>query len=292
MWGGAVGVGCRSHGAAPCCTVGHHRSQRNQGLSCLMAMQAAPMRRHCRRWCAALWLVLDPAEGASRRWAGAAAQPVYLSLHTLLPDLPRSPVWSAPAPTWVRRLTPKGVPSDGGATCPARRRTPGSHGAFKSTQVVQSTSRAAEPAGCRRCGGGPTAAAGGMAPSRMSPAALLLWLALCVVAQCSVALFGVASRWLQVRGWTCDVHACSLVPVPACSLSTLTPRWVADQSNTSHPGAAAAIGCVSPSLGNPASAGCSGAGCRPGAPRVAALLQARAAAAAAAQHGSRRQPRH
>lgn len=42
-------------------------------------------------------------------------------------------------------------------------------------------------------------AAGTMAPTRLSPAVLLLWLALCVVAQCSVALFGVASRWLQVR---------------------------------------------------------------------------------------------
>ncbi len=38
-----------------------------------------------------------------------------------------------------------------------------------------------------------------MTQSRLSPASLLLWLALCVVAQCSVALFGVASRWLQVR---------------------------------------------------------------------------------------------
>lgn len=43
-----------------------------------------------------------------------------------------------------------------------------------------------------------------MAQSRLSPAVLLLWLGLCVVAQCSVALFGVASRWLQVRCWWSD----------------------------------------------------------------------------------------
>ena len=128
VWGGAVGVGWPQSGRSPMLHDWPSQVTVQSGAVTLLAMQAAPMRHHCRRWCSFLWLVPAPAEGASRRWA----RRVYLS-RGLCPISVLSLRVALLSHLGCAGSLPKDVPSGDGAKFLPCAPAPGSHGALHST---------------------------------------------------------------------------------------------------------------------------------------------------------------